>query len=77
MIELRLPSPQPEVSCSECEGVHAIVGYERVGWLVPPPAPPKPRQPKPRTPSREELLEKRIKELEAENACLKGEQSGE
>lgn len=81
MIELGLPSPQPEVSCSECEGVHAIVGYERVGWLVPPPTPPKPGQPKPRTPPgrncwRRGSKKKRIKELEAENARLKGEQLG-
>jgi hypothetical protein len=76
MIELNLPSPRPEIGCSDCEGVHAIVSYERVGWLVPPPALPKPRQPRPRTPTREELLQKRINELEAENARLKGEQSG-
>lgn len=71
MIELGPPSPRPEVGCSDCEGVHAIVGYERAGWLVPPPVMSKPRQPKPRTPTQEELLQKRIKELEAENTRLK------
>jgi hypothetical protein len=76
MIELGLPSPAPEVGCPECEGVHPIVGYERVGWLVPPLAPPMPYQPKPRIPTREELLQQRIKELEAENTRLKREQSG-
>ena len=69
MIELGLPSPHPEVGCSDCEGVHAIVAYERVGWLVPPPTPPKRRQP--RAPTRVEVLEKKIKELEAENARLR------
>jgi hypothetical protein len=77
MIELGLPSPQPEVRCSECEGAHAIASYERVGWLVPPPAPRKPRQSNPGVPTREELLQQRIRELEAENARLKGEQQGE
>lgn len=76
MAKLGLPSPRPESSCTECQDVHAIVGYERVGWLVPPPAPPKPRQPKPRTRTREELLQERITQLEAENARLKGERPG-
>jgi hypothetical protein len=75
MIDLGLPQPEPEVRCSDCEGAHAIIAYERVGWLVPPPKPPTARKAKPRTPTREELLELRIKELESENARLKAGQA--
>src|SRR5262245_15213354 len=40
-----MPDPDPEQDCHQCANAHAIVGYERVGWLVKkPPPPPTPRE---------------------------------
>jgi hypothetical protein len=39
MLDLRWPRPEPEQACWTCTRAHQIEGYQRIGWLVPPPKP--------------------------------------
>jgi hypothetical protein len=54
LVKARYPRPAPWLSCTMCTWVKSLVAYERIGWLVPPPKPP--RQPR-RQRSREEILQ--------------------
>lgn len=67
MAELRFPRPEPEQECWTCPHVYAITGYQRIGWLVPPPKPPKPEK------TQRELLEERLAHADAEAARLRQE----
>lgn len=64
------PCPPPEEDCFACTRARRIVGYQRIGWLVPrtPPAPP---EPAPR-PSRQ-ALQTRLRKAEAEATRLRAE----
>lgn len=64
MVSLRLPRPEPELECWTCPHARAITGYQRIGWLVPPPKPAK---------SKRELLQERVARADAEAARLRRE----
>ena len=65
MIELRWPMPAPEQACCACAHARQITGYQRIGWLVPPPKPAKPAR------SQRERLEEQIARAEAEARRLR------
>lgn len=65
MIELRWPTPTPEQACCACAHARQITGYQRIGWLVPPPKPAKPAK------SQRERLEEQIARAEAEARRLR------
>lgn len=65
MVEEGWPRPRTEYDCFTCTLTHQITGYQRVGWLVPPPKPPAPRR------SERELLAERLLRAEAEAAKLR------
>lgn len=67
MLALRFPRPEPEQECWTCPRAVAITGYQRIGWLIPPP---KTRKP---TSTERALLEARVARAEAEAARLKRE----
>jgi hypothetical protein len=65
MLELRWPRPEPEQDCFTCSRVRRIIGYQRIGWLVPrakPKTPPKPQR---------EVIEARLRKAEAEAERLR------
>jgi hypothetical protein len=76
MINIGVPEPDPEHWCSTCPPAKRMIAYERVGWLVPPKRPVQDTPPKPRVPNRQQL-EARIRELEGENARLRGGMVGD
>lgn len=53
--ELGCPRPRTFDQCSACGRSRSMVGYERVGWMVPPPPPPLPPPPDPRIALRKQL----------------------
>jgi hypothetical protein len=65
MIELRWPRPTPEQGCCACAHARQIAGYQRIGWLIPPPGPTKPAR------SERERLEGQIARAEAETRRLR------
>ena len=65
MIELRWPRPTPEQACCACAHARQITGYQRIGWLVPPPKPAKPAK------SQRELLEEQVARAETEARRLR------
>lgn len=69
-LQARWPKPAPEEHCFACTRARRIVGYQRLGWLVPrtPPAPPEPAP----GPSRR-ALETRLRKAEAEAQRLRAE----
>jgi hypothetical protein len=67
MLEQRWPRPEPDRDCFTCSRVRRIVGYQRIGWLMPPPKPPKPAA------ARRDAIEARLKKAEAEAARLRRE----
>ena len=67
MIELRWPRPTPEQACCACAHSRQMTGYQRIGWLVPPPKPPKLAK------TERELLEGRIARAEAETERLRNQ----
>ena len=70
LVKARYPRPAPWLSCTMCTWVKSLVVYERIGWLVPPPKPPR----KPRCQrSREEILRAQVKRAERELARLRRE----
>lgn len=73
MIDLGRPEPAPEVTCRSCPRAKAIVAYQRVGPLVPPPKPPRAAAGK--QPGKSALA-RRLREVEAEAARLR-EQPGQ
>lgn len=66
-IEQRWPRPEPDRDCYTCSRVRRIVGYQRIGSLMPPP-----KQPKPATMKRS-AIEARLKKAEAEAERLRRE----
>lgn len=42
MLQLRWPRPEPEQGCFTCTRVFRMIGYQRIGWLIPRPKPAKP-----------------------------------
>lgn len=69
MIDLGWPEPSPEGRCYSCPRAKAIIAYERVGPLVPPPKPPGAAAPK--TVPGKSALTRRLREVEAEAARLR------
>ena len=67
MLEQRWPRPEPDRDCFTCTRVARIVGYQRLGWLIPPP-----KQLKPVT-VRRAAIEARLKKAEAEAERLRHE----
>jgi hypothetical protein len=67
MVDLRFPRPEPEQECWTCPRAVAINGYQRIGWLIPPPKAPKPAK------TKRELLEERVARAEAEASRLRRE----
>jgi hypothetical protein len=60
MLDLRWPRPSPEQACRSCAHARRITGYQRIGWLVPPPKPPAPPK------SDRQVLQERLAQAEAE-----------
>jgi hypothetical protein len=70
LVKARYPRPAPWLACTMCTWVKSLVAYERIGWLVPPPKPPrKPRRQR----SCEEILHEQVKRTERELARLRRE----
>jgi hypothetical protein len=72
------PDDALEMDCSLCPGVRKPVAYEPLGWLVPPPKPPRKarlqRSPKEMKAARLRQVESEVKKLRAELQALENEE---
>ncbi|GAB2492997.1 hypothetical protein GCM10027063_35870 [Promicromonospora xylanilytica] len=60
MLDLRWPRPEPEQACWTCPRAQQIEGYQRIGWLVPPPKPQAPAK------TERQLITERLERAEAQ-----------
>lgn len=60
MLDLHAPTPEPEEKCRTCTHAHQIKGYQRIGWLIPPPKAPTPAK------IERQILEERLARAESE-----------
>lgn len=67
MLDLRWPRPEPEHACWTCAHARQIKGYQRIGWLVPPPKPAAPAK------TKRQILADRLARAEADADRLRRE----